>query len=134
LVHLPNLDKAVKYLATRRGADYLDVETDQLLAIYRPYACRLGADGMFACCTWNLFACGGLRGKLCKHILIVVIDAVRRGQLSPQLALDWVKLSGKHKPIHDKARAAAIFLRYRGDGNQVDWRPAERIPEDDYAV
>ncbi len=99
------------------------------------YACRLGASGTFFCCTQNLNHCGGLRGALCKHILVLVVGLAQHGELDPGLASAWSVASTKHKPALDSDAATATFVRYKGaEAGEVDWRPTETIPEDYYAL
>lgn len=99
------------------------------------YACRLGKTGEFFCCTQNLNHCGGLRGALCKHVLVLIIGLAQSGQLGPELAHQWAGASRKKKPALDKDAATATFVRYKGaEAGEVDWRPTETIPEDFYAM
>lgn len=99
------------------------------------YACRLGANGEFFCCTQNLNHCGGLRGALCKHVLVLIIGLAQSGELDPTTANAWAKASRAKKPDLDKDAATATFVRYKGaEAGEVDWRPTETIPEDYYAL
>jgi hypothetical protein len=41
------------------------------------YACRLGADGSYSCCTQNFNVRGGLRGSICKHLLVLIIGLIQ---------------------------------------------------------
>ena len=52
------------------------------------YSCRLASDGRFGCCTQNLNVCGGLRGALCKHLLVLIVGLAKADQLDPT-KLDW---------------------------------------------
>lgn len=98
------------------------------------YAARLGFDGIYSCCTQNLKACGGLRGALCKHILVLIIGLVKSGKLDPVLAGKGVINSTIDKPKLDKEAMTEIFLKYKGaESGQIDWRPTETMPEDFYA-
>ncbi len=98
------------------------------------YACRLGFDGTFTCCTQNLKACGGLRGALCKHILVLVIGLTKAGSLDPKLAGQGVLASTVETPNINKDAMSDIFLKYKGvENGEVDWRPTETIPEDYYS-
>ena len=70
---------------------FADVKDDALVGIVKSqsnrdlvYSCRLDQDGSFACCTQNLRPCGGLRGALCKHLLVLIVGLTRAGQLDPQ--------------------------------------------------
>jgi hypothetical protein len=99
------------------------------------YACRLAHDGGFFCCTQNLMHCGGLRGALCKHILLLVIGTAQSGALDVARASAWAAASRTSKPVLDKDAATATFVRYKGaEAGEVDWRPTETIPEDYYAL
>jgi hypothetical protein len=101
----------------------------------RVYACRLAADGSFGCGTQNLRPCGGLRGSLCKHLLVLIVGLVRAEGLDPARAEEWVKASRKKPPVFDKDRMSETFLKYKGaEAGEVDWRPTETIPEDYYAL
>ena len=99
------------------------------------YACRLASNGWFYCCTQNLNHCGGLRGALCKHILVLLIGLTQSGELDPDVANTWAKASRGIKPSLDKDAATATFVRYKGaEAGEIDWRPTETIPEDYYAL
>ncbi len=98
------------------------------------YACRLGFDGTFSCCTQNLNACGGLRGALCKHILVLIIGLTKAGALTPELAGRSVICSKLEEPRVNHDAMSAVFLKYKGaESGEVDWRPTETIPEDYYS-
>ena len=99
------------------------------------YSCRLAADGAYACCTQNLNVCGGLRGSLCKHLLVLIVGLVQAGQLDATLADAWSSASKKKKPALDKDVMSQAFIRYKGaQAGEVDWRPTETMPEDYYAL
>lgn len=134
------LSKALSMLKRDRFKLFVELRTDSLVGVVRSqtdaelvYACKLGEDGVFACCTQNLKPCGGLRGTLCKHLLVLVIGLTRGGSLKPEMADQWVANSLKQSAVLDKDGMSAIFLRYKGaEAGDVDWRPTETIPEDYY--
>ncbi len=98
------------------------------------YACKLGAEGTFACCTQNLAPCGGLRGALCKHLLVLIIGLAKSGEIDSDEAAHRVIASKKQAPTLNKDAMANVFLRYQGATiGEIDWRPTETIPEDYYA-
>jgi hypothetical protein len=98
------------------------------------YSCRLTADGSYHCCTQNLLTCGGLKGALCKHILVLLVGLAQCGQLNPTTVDGWVTASTKKNQALDRDAAGAVFLRYKGaEAGEVDWRPTETIPEDYYS-
>jgi hypothetical protein len=136
------MQKVTKMLRADRFQLFCEVSGEQLSGVVKSqtdaelvYACRLGRDGEFFCCTQNLAHCGGLRGALCKHLLVLVIGLTQSGQLEPALAHQWTLASRKKKPALDNEAATATFVRYKGaQAGEVDWRPTETIPEDYYAL
>lgn len=99
------------------------------------YACKIDKSGRYMCCTQNLNVCGGLRGKPCKHLLVLMVGLVQSGGADAALLSAWAKgVSGK-KPVLDKDAMSATFIKYKGaEAGEIDWRPTETIPEDYYAL
>ncbi len=141
-VDLGRIGNATKMLKAERFQLFSDVADDDVIGVIqsqsssgRFYSCRLSKDGDFSCCTQNLLPCGGLRGALCKHILVLVIGLCQSRRLDVPLALAWAGASKAKKPVLDKDRASAIFLKHKGaEAGTVDWRPTETVPEDFYAL
>ncbi|HYT92354.1 MAG TPA: hypothetical protein VEL76_26810 [Gemmataceae bacterium] len=136
------LANALTMLKADRFHLFSQVEGDVIIGVVRAqsdprrvYSCRLTADGSFSCCTQNLRICGGLRGAVCKHLLVMVVALTRSGALDPETIERWVRSSHKHRPVLDKDIMSATFLRYQGaQTGEVDWRPTETIPEDYYSL
>jgi hypothetical protein len=136
------MSKVTKMLRADRFQLFTAVADDHVIGVVKSqtdadlvYACRLAADGGFFCCTQNLMHCGGLRGALCKHLLVLVIGLAQGGQLEAGKAHAWAAASRKRKPALDRDTATATFVRYKGaEAGEVDWRPMETIPEDYYAL
>lgn len=136
------MQKVTKMLRADRFKLFAAVDDAGLLGVVKSqtdhelvYACRLGSKGEFFCCTQNLNTCGGLRGALCKHIMVLAIGLAQSGELDVEKANAWASASKKHKPELDKEAATATFVRYKGaEAGEVDWRPTETIPEDFYAL
>ncbi len=136
------LDKALSMLKAERFQLFSDVKDDYLVGVVKSqtdvnlvYSCRLLDDGSFSCCTQNLLPCGGLRGSLCKHLLVLIVGLAKAGQLDPTHADQWVLASRQKKPALDKDVMSETFLRYKGaEAGEVDWRPTETIPEDFYTM
>lgn len=134
------LEKALSMLKAERFHLYGDVGSGQVVGVVKSqsdaslvYGCRLADDGSFSCCTQNLNTCGGLRGQLCKHILVLVVGLVQAEQLDPAKTDGWIAASLDQKQSLDKDAMAEVFLRYKGaEAGDVDWRPTETIPEDFY--
>lgn len=141
-VNAASLTKALQMLKADRFQLYAEVKDNALVGVVKSqsdtnlvYSCRLGADGAFACCTQNLRPCGGLHGKLCKHLLVLLVGLAKAGQLDPATAEHWAQASRKQRPLLDKDAMSETFLRYKGaEAGEVDWRPTETIPEDYYAL
>jgi hypothetical protein len=135
------LEKALSMLKADRFQLFARIEPESLVGVVKSqtdaslvYSCRLAADGTFACCTQNLNACGGLRGALCKHLMVLIVGLTQSGVLDPTTIDLWVGKSRKKKPELDKDIMSEVFLRYKGaESGEVDWRPTETIPEDYYA-
>jgi hypothetical protein len=136
------LGNALTMLRAESFQLFAQVEPDSVIGVVRSqstssrvYSCRLTKEGDFACCTQNLRPCGGLRGSLCKHLLVLIVGLARCGALNPTVAEQWIRASGKRRPLLDKDVMSATFLRYKGaEAGEIDWRPTETIPEDYYAL
>jgi hypothetical protein len=101
----------------------------------RVYACRVASDGKFGCGTQNLRPCGGLAGKVCKHILVLVLGLAKANKIDSALAAAWLDASRANAPEFDKEQMSDTFLKYKGaEAGEVDWRPTETLPEDFYAL
>ena len=98
------------------------------------YACMLGCDGTYSCCTQNLNPCGGLRGSPCKHIFLLIIGLVQAEQINPGALWEQLTVSEHQKPDLNKELMARLFLKYKGaESGEIDWRPTETLPEDCYS-
>lgn len=142
LTDAAKLGKALCMLKADRFRLYAQVQEDHFVGVVKSqsdgdlvYSCRLNADGTYACCTQNLNVCGGLRGSLCKHLLVLIVGLTKNGELDPNAIDTWIRLSKTNKPALDKDAMSETFLRYKGaEAGEVDWRPTETIPEDYYAM
>ena len=136
------LSKALKMLKAERFRLFAQATDDHLLGVVKSqndpdlvYSCRLTKEGQFACCTQNLNVCGGLRGALCKHLLVLIIGMVKGEELDPTTVAHWMQASKFKKPELDKDAMSETWLRYKGaEAGEIDWRPTETIPEDYYAL
>jgi len=135
------LKKALKMLKADRFELFNDVSQEEVIGVVKSqtdaslrYACRLGADGSYSCCTQNLNVCGGLRGSMCKHLLVLVVGLVQARELDPAVADGWIEKTIGIKALLDRDAMSEVFLRYQGaEAGEVDWRPTETVPEDFYA-
>jgi hypothetical protein len=136
------IDKATKMLKAERFQLFNDVTETHLNGVVKSqtdpdlvYACRIESGGGYACCTQNLNICGGLRGSICKHLLVLIIGLVKAGELDPSTIDGWVARTHDAKPALNKETMGEIFIRYKGaEAGEVDWRPTQTVPEDYYAL
>jgi hypothetical protein len=136
------LAKALAMLKAERFQLFAEAAADHLVGVVKSqgdpdlvYSCRLAADGSYGCCTQNLRRCGGLRGSLCKHLLVLVVGLTKAGAVDAATLDGWVRASRGRRPALDEDLMAATFLRYKGaEAGEVDWRPTETLPEDYYAL
>jgi uncharacterized protein YjbI with pentapeptide repeats len=136
------IDKATKMLKAERFKLFNDITDTHLAGVIKSqtdpdlvYACRIESDGQYACCTQNLNICGGLRGSICKHLLVLIIGLVKAGELDPGAIDAWVAKTHDTKPELNKETMGEIFIKYKGaEAGEVDWRPTETLPEDYYAL
>jgi hypothetical protein len=141
-IEKPKIDKATKMLKASGFKLFNDVNDEFVSGVVKSqtdpnlvYACRLLHDGQYACCTQNLNICGGLRGSICKHLLVLIIGLVQAGELDPTTIDAWIAKTHSTKPELDKEIMGAIFIKYKGaEAGEVDWRPTETVPEDYYAL
>lgn len=135
------MDKVKSMLRADRFQLFSEVSDERVTGVVKSqtdhslfYACSVDARGRYMCCTQNLNVCGGLRGKPCKHLLVLLVGLAQGTQLDPTTALRWVKATAGKKAALDKDSMSATFIRYKGaEAGEVDWRPTETIPEDYYA-
>jgi hypothetical protein len=136
------LQNAISMLRAERFQLFAEVEDGSVIGIVRSqsvgqrvYACRLTSTGQYECGTQNLRPCGGLQGKVCKHLLVLILGLTRVAKLDPGKAHLWLNLAQRQGPTFNKGTMTATFLKYQGiEVGEVDWRPTETIPEDYYAL
>ncbi len=135
------MDKVKAMLRADRFQLFSEVSDERVTGVVKSqtdhslfYACSIDAKGRYMCCTQNLNVCGGLRGKPCKHLLVLLVGLAQGAELDPTRALEWTRATQGKKAALDKDSMSATFIRYKGaEAGEVDWRPTETIPEDYYA-
>lgn len=141
-IERPKIDKATKMLKASGFKLFNNVSDQSVSGVVKSqtdpdlvYACRIDHEGHYACCTQNLNICGGLRGSICKHLLVLIVGLVQAGELDPNTIDTWVAKTLHTKAELDKENMGAIFIKYKGaEAGEVDWRPTETVPEDYYAL
>jgi hypothetical protein len=135
------MEKALKMLKAESFQLFAEVSSGSLVGVVKSqtsadlfYSCYLKEGGTFSCCSQHLAPCGGLRGSLCKHLLVLLIGMTKAGELDPGTSCEWVLASRVRNPSMDKELMTSTLLRYKGfEAGEVDWRPTETMPEDYYA-
>jgi hypothetical protein len=141
-VDLRRLGRALDMLKAERFQLYSQVEADALLGVVKSqtepdkvYSCRLAADGEFACCGQDLVPCLGMRGALCKHLLVLIVGLARGKEVDAAAVEAWVQATRRQRPKVDREVMSETLLRYKAaQAGELDWRPTETIPEDYYAL
>jgi uncharacterized protein YjbI with pentapeptide repeats len=136
------IKNAVSMLKAEKFQLFAETADDKVIGVVRSqsskdrvYACRLTSAGQFECGTQNLRPCGGLQGKVCKHLLVLILGLTKGGAFDSGSAFQWLQLTQRQGPTFDKEVMTATFLRYKGvETGTVDWRPTETVPEDYYAL
>jgi hypothetical protein len=136
------IKKALTMLRAQRFQLFAEATDEAVLGVVRAqsskervYACRLTAAGQFECGTQNLRQCAAQGGRVCKHLLVLVLGLARAGTLPGDRAFEWLERARRRRPTFDKDAMTATFLKYKGaEAGQVDWRPTETVPEDYYAL
>ncbi len=134
--------KATAMLRADRFQLFNDVTDDHVTGVVKSqtdyslfYACKIDKTGRYMCCTQNLNVCGGLRGKPCKHLLVLMVGLVQSGKADAATLSTWAKSAMGKKAALDKDAMSATFIKYKGaEAGEIDWRPTETIPEDYYAL
>ena len=135
------LSKSTKMLKASSFELFSEIKPDSVVGVVRSqsdknlvYSCTLNAEGKFACCTQNLNVCGGLRGAICKHILVLMIGLTKAGELNAADVDQWINDSKIKQPELDKDLMSEVLLKYKGaEAGEIDWRPTETVPEDFFA-
>jgi hypothetical protein len=135
----PRITKAIRMFKKESNLLYIDKDNESLRAIVKSqthpdkleYAILLNSDGSFFCGTQNLYPCGGLRGKICKHIILALIATIKSNQGTVNELIKWVDNTKGVRPKLIKPQATAIFVRYYNAlEGKIEWRPVEILPED----
>ena len=140
------IQRALDMLRRDRMQLYVDVDGEHAAGIVRSqtgfssyYSTRINADGRYSCCDADLDRCMGMGGKVCKHLLVLLLGLVQSGQLPSATARNWLAAANKRKPratseVSMEQLLADTILRYKAaEAGELDWRPTETVPEDYYA-
>lgn len=131
-------DRAMKMLRKDSFSLFVKKEEGRIYGIVKSqtnkeliYAVSITTNGIYFCGTQNLRVCGGLRGAICKHLLLLLMAAVKSSILSIDEASMSVKNTIARRPMWNKQEAEKIFSEYELSKNtELEWRPVEILPED----
>jgi hypothetical protein len=135
------LTRALDMLKEERFQLYTKIETHQLVGIVGSqkkedliYSCHLSARGRYGCCTPDLVPCWGMRGELCKHLLVLIIGLTKGGAVEAATMKEWVGAVGSKGPyLHEELVSDTLLMHKGAEAGEIDWRPTETIPEDYFA-
>ena len=142
---VPKIEKAIAMFKKERNLLYIDSDpgAGTMRAVIKSqthpdeleYAVFLNKAGKFFCTTQNLHPCGGLRGQICKHIVLGLVALVKSGAMDGRELSSWVEQTAANRPALDKDEATQIFVKYKNalSGDSI-WRPVEILPEDFMAL
>ena len=135
------IDRAIKMLKKESYDLYADISDTKVSGIVKSqtssgyYAPWIAADGKYSCYDDEMYQCMGLQGKVCKHILVLLLGLTRNEELDMEQAFEWTAKAKPKSPSDDEDESAAALLRYKGvKAGEVDWRPTETMPEDFYIL
>jgi hypothetical protein len=131
------LQRALQMFQKSKNILFIRPDADGIVGIIKSqtkedldYSISINSKTYF-CGTQNIHICGGLRGQICKHILLALIASVKSGVMDQKKALDLIKTVSGMPPLYDKSKARQIFQEYELSKNgELDWRPIEIFPED----
>ena len=115
----PKVSKAIAMFRKERNLLYIDKMDNSFKAVIKSqpdvyeYACTLKSDGSYFCSSQNLYRCGGLRGGVCKHIILSLIATIKQGNATSNELITWLKNSLNKTAVLNKAEATEIFLKYK---------------------
>jgi len=130
--------RALTMLAGQRNLLMIKVEKDKIVSVVKSqttdgieYATCISEKGDYFCCPQDLEYCLGMKGYLCKHIILSLAAACKTsGKLKDDLK-KWVQnAQGKH-PIINEDLATSLFVESRLPKDaRIGWREVEVLPED----
>ncbi len=131
------LQRALQMFQKSKNILYIRPEADGIIGIIKSqtkedldYTISINSTSYF-CGTQNIHICGGLRGQICKHILLALIASVKSGVMDQKKALNLINSVAKSPPIYDKMKAKLIFEEFKlFKKGELEWRPVEIFPED----
>lgn len=136
---VPKIQKAIRMFRREKNLLYIDKTSQGLNSVVKSqtnpkkleYACSIKSDGSYFCGTQNLRPCGGLRGSICKHIILSFIAAIKEDENNSEEMIQWIKKTLSIRPKLEKSEATSIFIKYtHALEGKIEWRPVEIYPED----
>ncbi|MBF0103172.1 MAG: hypothetical protein HQK77_19910 [Desulfobacterales bacterium] len=136
------IERALQMLQKESYHLYTDIKDDFVGGIVKSqtnpdlqYSCFMSEHGEYTCYDNDLNQCMGLQGKVCKHIIVLLLGMSQSGGMKPENAYHWAKNCYRKKPKNNDHISSEMLLRYKSAQlGEIDWRPIETIPEDYYAT
>jgi len=135
------LGRALKMLKGEAFKLYARKNDDHVIGVVRSqtgsstvYASWLNYEGKYGCATLGLDECMGLKGTVCKHLLVLIVGLTGAGEMDAATAYAWLKSAQGKRQKNNEELVTSTFIEYKGaQVGEIDWRPTETIPEDYYA-
>jgi hypothetical protein len=132
------IERALVMLGNQRNLLMIKSQKDSLMAVVKSqttdgieYATYISETGRYFCCPQDLEYCLGMKGSLCKHIILSLAAACKDGTVPKDTLKKWIQnTQGKH-PIIDENMAAGLFVESKMPKDaRIGWREIEILPED----
>jgi len=132
------IQRAIKMLKKESFTSFLKKSEGGIYGIIKSqtnkeliYSSSIDKFAGYFCGTQNIRPCGGLRGSVCKHIILLLMAGIKDGLISAEEAADIVRSTEYKKPNYNKEHAKEIIILYQNavDGT-IEWRAVEILPED----
>ncbi len=135
------IQKAMKMLQKETFQLYANTSDSRVVGVVRSqtgsdtvYAPWIEGTGKYGCSTIDLQDCMGLQGRMCKHLLVLLMGLVRTEVIDGLKTCEWLTKASRKRPTPEGEHAVEAFLQYKGViAGEIDWRPTETVPEDFFA-
>ncbi|MEX2715377.1 MAG: hypothetical protein Q6370_003640 [Candidatus Sigynarchaeota archaeon] len=132
------IQRALTMLAGQRNLLMIKIEKDKIVSVVKSqttdgieYATCISETGDYFCCPQDLEFCLGMKGYLCKHIILSLAAACKTDDKLKDALKKWVQnAQGKH-PIIKEDIATSLFVESKLPKDaRIGWREIEILPED----
>ena len=131
------VNRAVKMLKKEKHLMFIERTPEGIAGIVKSqtnkalkYSVIVNENGSHVCGTQNLHRCGGLRGGICKHGIMLTMAAVKGNLITPEEGILWLQRSVGQYSVYNKQVASALFARCESPTLDLEFRMVEINPED----